>query len=519
MTKKSFYITTAISYTNAVPHIGHAYEAIAADVVARFKRLDGYDVRFVTGTDDHGQKVDKSAKEAGVSNQEFVDNLLPAFKDDMCDALGITYDRFIRTTDEDHKATVQEIWKKMEANGDIYLDKYAGWYSIRDEAFYTEDEIETLPDGSKLSRETKTELEWVEEESYFFKLSEYTDKLLKLYEDHPEFVQPDFRRNEIVAFVKQGLRDLSISRTSFDWGVPVPDNDKHIMYVWVDALTNYISALNYTDDKEGLFSNFWPCDRHLVGKDIMRFHTIYWPAFLMSAGIELPKQVYGHGFLLSDGEKMSKSVGNVIAPKDLMDKYGVDQTRYVLMREGVFGQDVSLTYESMTARINAELANNVGNLAQRSLSMINKNCDSKIPEQGDLLNVDRDLLNQTWQDMMPIVRADIENMQFSRALEKIIYVASEANTYIDEQAPWTLKKTDPVRMNTVLYVLSEVIRCITIVMQPFTPEASEKLLNQMNIAKNERDFVHISADFAIKAGTEIPKPEGVYPRIIEEEAA
>ncbi len=517
MTDKSFYITTSISYLNAPPHIGHAYEAIAADVVARFKRLDGFDVYFLTGTDDHGQKVYKTAKEAGVPNKEFVDNLLPTFKDDMCDALDITYDRFIRTTDEDHEAIVQNIWKKMEANGDIYLDKYAGWYSVRDEAFYTDDEIDTLPDGSKVSKETKTELEWVEEESYFFRLSNYTDKLLKLYEEKPEFVQPDFRRNEIKAFVKQGLRDLSISRTSFDWGVPVPGDDKHVIYVWADALVNYISALGCTSDDESQFNKYWPCDMHLVGKDIIRFHTIYWPAFLMSAGIELPKQVYGHGFLLVDGEKMSKSVGNVISPKDLMDKYGVDQSRYVLLREGVFAQDVSLSYTSMTERINAELANNIGNLAQRSLSMINKNCDGKIPEHGELTDVDRVLLNKAWADMVPAMRADIEKMKFRDVIESIVHVAHEANAYIDEQAPWTLKKTDPQRMNTVLYVLAEAIRCIGIAMQPFTPEASEKLLDQMNIAKDARDFTFISEDCAIAAGTEIPKPQGVYPRIMDEQ--
>jgi len=518
MSEKNFYITTAISYTNGVPHIGHAYEAIAADVMARFKRLDGYDVFFSTGTDEHGQKVEKAAEDAGKSPYEFASELSNLFED-MCKSFNISYDRFIRTTDEDHKNAAQDIWKKMEANGDIYLDKYAGWYSTRDEAFYTDDEITTLADGSKISTDTKTELEWVEEESYFFRLSNYTDKLLKLYEDNPEFMSPEFRKNEIVNFIKQGLRDLSISRTSFSWGIPVPDNDKHIMYVWVDALTNYLTSLGYPDMAADKFKKFWPCDIHLIGKDIVRFHAIFWPAFLISAGIDLPKKVYGHGFLLSNGEKMSKSLGNVIAPKDLIDKYGVEQTRYVLMREVSFGQDGDLTYSSMTARINAELANNIGNLVQRSLSMINKNCEAKIPEQGELQTVDKELLNKACNEMLPKIRKEFENMQFSRAIEIFVKLAHDANIYIDEQAPWKLKKENPARMKTVLYVLAEVSRNLALIIQPFTPNATAKILDQLMVKKDERDFSFIGEKHSLKAGIELPKPQGAFPRIIDSEAA
>lgn len=521
MSKKgNFYITTAISYTNAAPHIGHAYEAIAADTKARFKRLDGFNVRFMTGTDDHGQKVMKSAEALGKTPQEFVDELLPEFKDNMTDALDISYDRFIRTTDKDHHEASQAIWKKMEENGDIYLDSYAGWYSTRDEAFYTEKEIETKPDGTKVSKETQTEVEWMEEESYFFKLSEYTDKLLKYYEEHPEFIQPDYRRNEIVSFVSQGLRDLSISRTSFDWGIPVPGNEKHVMYVWVDALTNYLTGLGYPNMDDDKMKDFWPCNTHLIGKDILRFHAVYWPAFLMSAGIELPKEIFAHGFLLHDGEKMSKSVGNVIAPSDLIGRYGVEASRYVLLREGTFGQDGDLTYPGMTTRINAELANNLGNLAQRTLSMINKNCDGKMPEPQAFTDADKALLKAAQEDMLPAVREHFEHMRFSRAMEEIMKVARDANSYIDEQAPWGLKKTDPKRMGTVLYVLAEVIRCLFIIMQPFTPKACNKLLDQLHVSPNARDFEFISAEHVVKAGWNIPKPEGVYPRIeVTEEAA
>ena len=518
MTKPHFYITTAISYANAGPHIGHAYEAIGADVMARFKRLDGYDVYFVTGTDEHGQKVEKAANASGKSPQQFVDEIAALFIG-MCDSFNVSYDQFMRTTSDFHKQAAIALWKKMEEKGDIYLNKYAGWYSTRDERFYTEDELTDLPGGKKISTETKTEVEWMEEESYFFKLSAYTDKLLKLYEDQPDWIQPEFRKNEVTSFVKSGLRDLSISRTTFNWGIPVPGNDKHIMYVWVDALINYISALGYPDMNAEKMKKYWPCDVHLIGKDIVRFHTVYWPAFLMSAGIPLPKRVFGHGFLLTAGEKMSKSLGNVIAPKDLIEKYGVDQARYVLMREATFGHDGDISYHLMTNRINAELSNNLGNLVQRTLSMIAKNCEAKVPTPGILEDVDKALLQKAGQEMLVQVRGEFEKLQFSKAIEEFISVSHAANLYIDEQAPWTLKKTNPARMATVLYVLAEVIRNLGLIIQPFTPTAAQKILDQVAVGVNERDFAFIGEAHALKAGTPLPAPSGAFPRIVDEAVA
>jgi len=518
MTKPSFYITTAISYANAGPHIGHAYEAIGADVMARFKRLDGYDVYFLTGVDEHGQKVLKAATTAGKLPQEFTDNIAALFTE-MCKSLDISNDQFLRTTSDFHKKASQAAWKTMDEKGDIYLNKYEGWYSTRDECFYTEAELTVLPNGKKISTETKTEVEWMEEESYFFKLSAYTDKLLKLYEDQPDWIQPEFRKNEIVSFVKQGLRDLSISRTSFNWGVSVPGNEKHVMYVWVDALTNYISALGYPDLNAEKMKKYWPCDVHLIGKDIVRFHAVIWPAFLMSMNIPLPKRVFGHGFLLTAGEKMSKSVGNVISPQNLIEKYGVDQSRYALMREATFGQDGDISYTLMTNRINAELSNNLGNLVQRTLSMIAKNCDGKVPTPGLLEDVDKALLQKAGQGMLVAVRNEFEKMQFSRAIEEFISVSHAANLYIDEQAPWTLKKTNPPRMATVLYVLAEVIRNLGLIIQPFTPAAAQKILDQVAVGANDRDFTFIGEAHALKAGTPLPAPSGVFPRIVDEAPA
>ncbi|MDP2205265.1 MAG: methionine--tRNA ligase [Alphaproteobacteria bacterium] len=517
MTKQPFYITTAISYVNAPPHIGHAYEVIGADVMARFKRLDGFDVYFLTGTDEHGQKVQKMAQSKDKTPQAFCDEIAATFQD-MADYLNISNDQFIRTTQESHKETSRSVWEKLTAAGDIYLNKYAGWYSVRDEAYYGEDEMTTREDGKKICTATGTEVEWIEEESYFFKLSAYEQKLLDLYESQPDFIQPSFRRNEVTSFVKQGLKDLSISRTSFDWGIKVPGDEKHVMYVWVDALINYISALGYPADKDGLMKKYWPCDVHLIGKDIVRFHAVYWPAILMSLGLPLPKRVFGHGFLLTGGNKMSKSVGNVISPRALVDKFGADSSRYALMREVTFGQDGDISWPLMTARINAELANNIGNLVQRTLSQINKNCDGKVPQPGILEDVDHALLTHTGQEMLINVRGEFEKLQFSRALEEIVRAANAANAYIDEQAPWTLKKTDPARMQTVLYVLAETIRNLGLILQPFVPVAAYKILDQVGVAPDQRDFVYIGAQHALQPATPLPKPEGVFPRIVEEEA-
>lgn len=513
MTANPYYITTAIAYPNGTPHIGHAYEAIAADVMARFKRLDGYDVRFMTGTDEHGQKMQTTAAKLNKTAKELADENSARFRE-MDDMLGVSYDRFIRTTDEDHYPASQAIWKKMEENGDIYLDKYAGWYSVRDEAYYAEDETE-LRDGQRYAKSTGTEVEWTEEESYFFRLSKYQDRLLELYSTEG-FVYPETRRNEIVSFVKSGLNDLSISRTTFDWGVPVPGNDKHVMYVWVDALTNYITGLGYPDTDSELFKKFWPADLHLIGKDITRFHTIYWPAFLWSAGIELPKRVFAHGFLLVDGEKMSKSVGNVVDPADLVNSFGLDPVRFFLLREVSFGQDGSYSVEGIKNRINSDLANDLGNLAQRSLSMIAKNCGGAVPTPGELTEADTAMLDAASALYEP-VREDFDNQAFHKALDRIWQVVAETNRYFTAEEPWKLKKTDPARMETVLYVTAEVIRRVALLVQPIMPTAMEKMLDLLAVDGDSRLFAHRNQ--ALVAGTELPKPEPVFPRYEEPKEA
>ena len=508
MTATPFYITTAISYPNGNPHIGHAYETIAADVLARFKRLDGFDVRFMTGTDEHGQKMQTTAEKLGKTAKELADENSARFKA-MNDALNISYDRFIRTTDPDHYVASQAIWKRMEENGDIYLDKYAGWYSVRDEAYYAEDETE-VRDGQRYAITTGTEVEWTEEESYFFRLSKYGDKLLELYANEG-YVYPESRRNELISFVKGGLNDLSISRTTFDWGVPVPGNDKHVMYVWVDALTNYLTGLGYPDTDNELFTKYWPADLHLIGKDITRFHSIYWPAFLWSAGIELPKRVFGHGFLLVNGEKMSKSVGNVVDPANLVDAFGLDAVRFFLMREVSFGQDGSYSEESIINRINSDLANNLGNLAQRSLSMVAKNCGGAVPTHGEFTEADRKILDQAAALYEP-VRADFDEQAFHRALERIWTVLADTNAYFAEQEPWTLRKNGELdRMNTVLYVTLEVVRQVALLLQPVMPDSTAKLLTLLGVPEGEsRQFAALGT--ALVPGTELPAPAPVFPR-------
>ena len=511
MTATPYYITTAISYPNGNPHIGHAYETIAADVMARFKRLDGFDVRFMTGTDEHGQKMQTTAEKQGVTAKELADENSARFKA-MNDALGISYDRFIRTTDPDHYEASQAIWKRMEENGDIYLDKYAGWYSVRDEAYYAEDETEER-DGQRYAIATGTEVEWTEEESYFFRLSKYADKLLELYATQG-YIYPESRRNELISFVKGGLNDLSISRTTFDWGVPVPGNDKHVMYVWVDALTNYLTGLGYPNTEGELFTKYWPADLHLIGKDITRFHSIYWPAFLWSAGLELPKRVFGHGFLLVNGEKMSKSVGNVVDPADLVAAFGLDQVRFFLMREVSFGQDGSYSAEAIKNRINSDLANNLGNLAQRSLSMVAKNCDGRVPTPGELTEADRKILADAAALYEP-VRADYDEQAFHRALERIWTVLADTNAYFAEQQPWALRKNGELeRMGTVLYVTLEVVRQVAILMQPVMPASMAKLLGLLGVAEGDaRQFTALGD--ALVAGTELPAPSPVFPRYEE----
>jgi methionyl-tRNA synthetase len=509
--KNSFYITTAIAYPNGVPHIGHAYEAIATDALARFQRLDGKDVFFLTGTDEHGLKMIQTAEAEGLKPMEVATRNAQRFKE-MDQRLNISFDRFIRTTEEQHHRSSQEIWKRMADNGDIYLDSYAGWYSVRDEAYYAEDET-TLGEDDVRRGPQGTPVEWVEEKSYFFRLSAYQDRLLALYETHPEFIGPDSRKNEVVSFVKGGLRDLSISRTTFDWGVKVPGEPEHVMYVWVDALTNYITGVGFPDEGDKDW-HYWPADVHIIGKDIIRFHAVYWPAFLMSAGIPVQKRVYAHGFLFNRGEKMSKSVGNVVDPFNLANQYGVDQTRYFFLREVPFGQDGSYNHEAIVARINADLANDLGNLAQRSLSMIAKQFQGVLPEPGEFTNNDKDILAEA-DAIIGLARTAMATQQIHQALNAVWAVVAEANRYFAGEAPWALAKTDPARQGTVLYVTAEVVRQIAILAQPAMPQASGKLLDILGIPDDvdSRNFAALSQ--RIKPGVVLPAPAPVFPRYIE----
>ncbi len=515
--RKPFYVSTAISYTNGPPHIGHAYELIATDVMARFHRLDGFDVRFLTGTDEHGSKVEQAAWAEGLTAREFCNQLAPLFQR-MTERLNASNDDFIRTTEERHIRSSQAIWQAMKGNGDIYLDNYAGWYSVRDEAYYAEDELVVVAGegGEKLSPQG-TPVEWVEEPSYFFRLSKYQRPLLEHYQRHPGFIRPETRRNEVMSFVRGGLRDLSVSRTTFKWGVPVPDDADHVMYVWVDALTNYITGMGYPDTEAADWQRYWPADIHVIGKDIVRFHAVYWPAFLMSAGIELPGRVFAHGFLNVRGEKMSKSVGNVVDPFDLAEAYGVDQVRYFFMREVPFGQDGSYSPESMVSRINADLANDFGNLAQRVLSMIHKNCEGRLPQPGDLAPADETLLAAV-SGQLEEIRRLMQDQAIHRMLEAIWRGVGEANRYVDEQAPWALRKSDPARMQTVLYVLAEAIRNLAIMALSVVPEGAGRMLDQLAVAPEVRNFAALGQGGALQPGSQLPKPEPVFPRHVEAEA-
>ncbi len=512
--KPRFYVTTAISYPNGAPHIGHAYEAIATDAIARFKRLDGYDVFFLTGVDEHGLKMAQTAATAGITPRELANKNAPLFQA-MCDRLNVSYDRFIRTTEPAHYDASQAIWNAMQQSGDIYLGTYAGWYSVRDEAFYAESE--TVVGEDKVRRGPQgTPVEWTEEKTYFFKLSAYGDKLLKHYRDHPDFILPETRKNEVESFVKAGLQDLSISRTTLTWGVPVPNADGHVMYVWVDALTNYITGVGYPDRESAAFKRYWPADIHIIGKDIVRFHAVYWPAFLMSAGIALPKQIHGHGFLLNRGEKMSKTVGNVVDPETMAAHYGVDQIRYFFLREVPFGQDGSYSHEAIVNRTNADLANDLGNLAQRSLSMIGKNCDAKVPEPGTLSDADRAILAAA-DGLLAQTREAMKTQQVHLVLSAIWTVVADANRYFAASAPWELRKTDPAKMATVLWTTAEVLRQIAILAQPFVPAGAAKLLDILSVSNDARSFAHLGEAGRLKAGTSLPAPQPIFPRYVEPE--
>ncbi|PZO79390.1 MAG: methionine--tRNA ligase [Mesorhizobium amorphae] len=509
-----FYITTAISYPNGRPHIGHAYELLATDALARFQRLDGHEVLFLTGTDEHGIKMLQTARKEGITPRELADRNAAEFRD-MALALNASNDDFIRTTEERHLKACQAIWRAMEANGDIYKGGYSGWYSVRDEAYYGEDETEVRADGVRYGPQG-TPVEWVEEESYFFRLSAYGEKLLAFYDANPHFIGPAERRNEIVSFVRSGLKDLSVSRTTFDWGIPVPGDPRHVMYVWVDALTNYITAAGYPDESDPRWG-FWPADVHVIGKDITRFHAVYWPAFLMSAGIATPKRVFGHGFVFNRGEKMSKSVGNVVDPFSLVEHYGLDAVRYFLLREVPFGQDGSYSHEAIVARTNADLANDLGNLAQRSLSMIAKNCENKVPARGELLEQDRAILDAA-SGALDAARKAMGEQATHHALAAIFAVVAEANRYFAGEAPWALRKTDPARMETVLWTTAETVRRVAILCQPFVPGSAAKLLDLLAVPADARQFARVGDADALVSGTALPAPEPVFPRYVEAEA-
>lgn len=509
-----FYITTAISYPNGRPHIGHAYEAIATDVMARFQRMRGRDVRLITGTDEHGLKMYQTARDQGRATIDLADEMSGYFRE-MYGKLNISYDNFMRTSDPAHHRASQAIWRAMEANGDLYLDRYEGWYSVRDEAFYDESELTDGEGGVRLSPQG-TPVEWTVEESWFFRLSAYQDRLLALYNDNPDFIRPESRRNEVLRFVEGGLKDLSVSRTSFDWGVPVPGSPGHVMYVWVDALTTYLSGIGYPD-MDGDFAQFWPANIHMIGKDIVRFHTVYWPAFLMSAGLPLPRQVFGHGFLLNRGEKMSKSLGNVVDPMTLAEQFGVDALRYYLLREVSFGQDGSYSAEAIVRTANADLANSFGNLAQRSLSMIFKNLDGDISNDYSPSEEDLALRSAVRDAAVNLLPREFEELSFSVGIEEWLRAVFACNQYVDTQAPWALRKTNPERMRAVLMTLFRAIRTLAIAIRPVVPSAADALLDQMGIADDARDFAALADTewFAKLAasGFSVGQPVPIFPRL------
>ncbi len=507
--KTPYYITTPIYYVNDKPHIGHAYTTLACDVIARFMRLDGREVIFSTGTDEYGQKVEKSAKKKNMDPLSFVNDVSENFKD-LTKKMNFSNDQFIRTTETRHIKAAQEIWKTLMDKNQIYLGEYQGWYSVRDEAFYNEDELTVNENGQRIAP-TNAEVEWVKEPSYFFRLSEWGDKLLQFYEDNPNFIAPKSRRNEVISFVKQGLRDLSISRTSFKWGVQVPDNQDHVIYVWLDALTNYLTIVDYPNTNSEKFKQYWPANLHIIGKDILRFHVIYWPAFLMAADIAPPQRVFSHGWWTNQKEKISKSLGNVINPYEIVDLYGLDQVRYFLLREVPFGSDGDFSHNAVVQRINADLANNLGNLCQRVFSMIYKNAALNIPQTHEKTQKEIDLLDQVYQ-LLPKSRTYINEQNFFKMLNEIWDVIDQCNRHINEQAPWNLKKTNPTYMHVVLYTLAEALRNIGILLQPVMPQSMDNLLSQLKVPQDQRTMSHIGPEHALEFGLKLDKPESIFPR-------
>ncbi|MCC8416688.1 MAG: methionine--tRNA ligase [Rickettsia endosymbiont of Gnoriste bilineata] len=508
--KNTYYITTPIYYVNDIPHIGHAYTSVASDAIARFMRLSGKDVMFLTGTDEHGQKVEKSAIAKNVEPQIFTDTLSETFRT-LMHSMNISNNDFIRTTEARHKQAVSSLWQTLLDNGDIYLGSYKGWYSVRDETFYNESEL--TADGLAPTQAT---VEWLEEPSYFFSLSKWQDKLLDFYDANPDFIRPNTRRNEVISFVKSGLHDFSISRSSFNWGIKVPNDKHHIIYVWLDALTNYISALGYPNDTSQ-YNKFWPADVHVVGKDILRFHAVYWPAFLMAAGLPLPKCIMTHGWWLNEGQKISKSIGNVIDPLQLIKEFGLDPVRYYLMREIIFGSDGSYSRSGFVNRTNSELSNKIGNLLQRTLAFVYKNNDAKIPliSQESINSIYESFLIKTSQQIISENLIFMDRFDMNSVLENIITLTEEANIYIDREAPWQLKKTDPIKMAEVLYTLLETLRYIAVMLQPFIPDSASKMLDQLAVPESQRMFKHLTKELSLTPGSSISQPEAIFPRFQE----
>ena len=509
---KNFYITTPIYYPSGRPHMGHAYSSIIADFFARFKSIDDYNVHFLTGTDEHGLKIQRSAEKAGQEPKEFCDKISQTFKD-LSKTLNLSNTDFIRTTEHRHKKTVQYLWSLLEKNDDIYLSNYSGWYSVSDEAFYNEDEIEEI-EGKKIAKLSKSTVEWIEEESYFFRLSKWQKPLLKFYENNPDFILPESRKNEVISFVKSGLKDLSVSRKTFKWGIPVPSNDKHIIYVWLDALTNYLSALNYPDTNDELFKKFWPASIHLIGKDILRFHAVYWPAFLLAAKIELPKKVYGHGWILSGEEKMSKSKGNILDPLKIIEEYGLDPLRYYLVKEVSFGNDGNISQERLEDCINSDLANNYGNLCQRVTAFAMKNCDGKIPAKIDFQPDDLKILNK-FQENLDTIRYKINEQNINFYIDFIVNSLFDANKYFNDQEPWK-KKDNLIRLNTIVYTTLEIVRKISFLLYPIIPETSLKALKIFNLSEKDIKLETISNNEFIIKGNMINKIDILIKKIEKE---
>ena len=510
---KNFYITTPIYYPSGKPHMGHAYSSIIADFFARFKSIDDYNVHFLTGTDEHGLKIQRSAEKAGKKPKEFCDQISQTFKD-LSKTLNLSNTDFIRTTEDRHKKTVQHLWSLLEKNDDIYLSNYSGWYSVSDEAFYNGDEIEEI-DGKKIAKSSKSNVEWIEEESYFFRLSKWQKPLLEFYENNPDFILPESRKNEVISFVKSGLKDLSVSRKTFTWGIPVPNNDKHIIYVWLDALTNYLSALNYPDTNDELFKKFWPASIHLIGKDILRFHAVYWPAFLLAAKIELPKKVYGHGWILSGEEKMSKSKGNILDPLKIIEEYGLDPLRYYLIKEVSFGNDGNISQERLEDCINSDLANNYGNLCQRVTAFAMKNCDGKIPAKIDFQPDDLKILNK-FKENLDTIRSKINDQNINFYIDFIVNSLFEANKYFNDQEPWK-KKDNLIRLNTIVYTTLEIVRKISFLLYPIIPETSLKALKIFNLSEKDIKLETISNNEFIIKGNMINKIDILIKKIEKED--